>query len=109
MFITSKQPSLTAPMLPTPSDPALIDNPFTPEIYANGLAGFANIGGLIAITLESGRCDHTRAQPVLERVVVGRLVLPVTTAQALVAALNNFFEQHGMSPSEAIAAGATFQ
>lgn len=109
MFITSKQSSPTAPMLPTAPAPALVDNPFAPEIYANGLAGFANIGGLIAVTLESGRCDHTRAQPLMERVVVGRIVLPVSTAQALVAALNNFLEQQGLSPSEAIAAGATFQ
>ena len=60
----------------TVSAPAvLIDNPFAPEVFATGLAGLANLSGVIVLTLESARCDHTRDAPSVERVVVGRVAL----------------------------------
>lgn len=92
-----------------PSEPLLIDNPFAPELLATGFAGFANLGGLIQLTFESLRGDHGSGSPKIDRVVVGRLILPVATAQALVTALNAFLEQQGHSPSQAAAAGASFQ
>ncbi len=92
-----------------PSEPLLIDNPFAPELLATGFAGFANLGGLIQLTFESLRADHGLASPKMDRVVVGRLMLPLPTAQALVTALNGFLEQQGHSPSQAAAAGASFQ
>lgn len=92
-----------------PTQPSLIDNPFAPELLATGFAGFANMGSFIQVTLESLRGDHASASPRMDRVVVGRLVLPVPTAQALVTALNGFLEQQGLSPSKAAADGASFQ
>lgn len=92
-----------------PALPALVDNPFAPEIFATGFAGLANLAGVIVLTLESARCDHTREPPAVERVVVGRIALTCGAAQDLVAGLNQFLEQQGLSPSKAIAAGATFQ
>jgi hypothetical protein len=89
--------------------PVIIDNPFAPEILATGFTGFANIGGMIVLTLESSRCDHSRPAPTVERVVVGRIALTVHAAQRLVASLNDFLEEQGMSPSRAIAGGSTFQ
>lgn len=88
---------------------ALIDNPFAPDIFATGFAGFFNNGGTILITFESTRCDHSREPGVLERMVVGRLALTVPAAQNLVAHLNVFLERQGLSPSRAVAGGATFQ
>ncbi|WP_244649819.1 hypothetical protein [Sphingomonas sp. CFBP 13706] len=92
-----------------PTLPPLVDNPFAPEVFATGLAGLANLSGVIVLTLESARCDHTRDAPSVERVVVGRVALTSGAAQDLVAALNQFLEQQGLSPSKAIAAGSTFQ
>jgi hypothetical protein len=87
----------------------LIDNPFAPEVFATGLAGFANLNGVIVMTLESARCDHTSQPPSLERVVVGRGALTGAAVQALVAGLNQFLGQQGFSPNKAMASGATFQ
>ena len=95
---------------PTPSvPPPIVDNPFAPEIFATGFAGLANLSGVIVLTLESARCDHTRQPPGIDRVVVGRIALTSSAAQDLVAGLNQFLEQQGLSPSKAIAGGATFQ
>jgi hypothetical protein len=106
MFLSPGQFPGTLPN--RPREPLLIDNPFAPELLATGFAGFANMGGLIQVTLESLRGDHA-GMPKMDRVVVGRLVLPVPTAQALVTALNGFLEQQGLSPSKAAADGASFQ
>ncbi|MGU3392338.1 hypothetical protein [Sphingomonas sp. M1A8_2b] len=108
MRIEIKGIPTSAPM-PSQELPALIDNPFAPEVFATGLAGFANLNGVIVVTLESARCDHALQPPSLERVVVGRIALTSVAAQALVAGLNQFLEQQGLSPSKAIASGATFQ
>ncbi|PTQ63764.1 hypothetical protein C8J45_1047 [Sphingomonas sp. PP-CE-3G-477] len=103
------------PSEPQPSSPqsaalpALIDNPFAPEVFATGLSGFANLNGVIVLTLESARCDHARQPPSVDRVVVGRVALTSGAAQDLVAGLNQFLEQQGLSPSKAMASGATFQ
>ncbi|MBB5712459.1 hypothetical protein [Sphingomonas xinjiangensis] len=96
---------------PTPGtdQPPLVDNPFAPELLVTGFAGVSNLGGIIKLTLESLQCDHSRATPVLERVVVGRLALPIPAAQTLVLALNCFLEQQGFSPSQAAASGEAFQ
>lgn len=108
MHIQIKGVPTSAPV-PAQDLPALIDNPFAPEIFATGLAGFANLSGMIVVTLESARCDHARQPPSLERVVVGRVALTSAAAQALVAGLNQFLEEQGLSPSKAMASGATFQ
>ncbi|RMB28380.1 hypothetical protein C8J47_2597 [Sphingomonas sp. PP-F2F-G114-C0414] len=64
---------------------------------------------MIVLTLESARCDPASQPPSLKRVVVGRVALTSAAAQALVAGLNQFLEQQGLSPSKAMASGATFQ
>ena len=92
-----------------PAQPALVDNPFAPELLATGFAGISNIAGIVTVTLESARYDHSRPNPAMERVVVGRIAMPVSAAQALVMALNGFLEQQGFSPSKAAAREATFQ
>ncbi|MEG3086999.1 hypothetical protein [Sphingomonas sp. PB4P5] len=87
----------------------LIDNPFAPEVFATGCAGLTNLNGVIVLTLESARSDHARQPPSIDRVVVGRIALTNGAAQELVAGLNQFLEQQGLSPSKALAGGATFQ
>ena len=91
------------------AQPPLIDHCFAPELFATGVSGLACIADGIHLTLDSMRCDHSQPTPVLERIVVGRVILPIATAQALVTSLNLFLEQQGLSPSKAAAAGASFQ
>lgn len=45
----------------------------------------------------------------VEQIVVGRMALTAPAAQALVAGLNDFLTQQGMSPSQAIMGEATRQ
>ena len=92
-----------------PAQPPLLDNPFAPELFVTGCAGFANLGGIIRVTLENLQCDHSRREPAMERVVVGRLTLPVGAAQMLVCALNAFLEEQKLSPSKAMMSGAQVQ
>ena len=106
MYVAIKSPIVPEP---PPEEPPFVDNPFAPEIFATGYSGLANMSGVIVMTLESARCDHSRPQPALERVVVGRVALTATAALELVTGLNQFLEQQGISPSKMLANGATFQ
>ncbi|WP_310106553.1 hypothetical protein [Sphingomonas sp. BE138] len=115
MHLTSRV--LTAPTLDRPATKAasatdavpVVDNPFAPELFMTGVSGFANLGGVVGITLESARADHSHPQPRPERMVVARLLMSIPTAQMLVTALNHYLEAQGHSPSKAMAADATFQ
>ena len=100
---------LPAPDPVAAPQPPLIDNLFAPEIFATGTAGFANLNGVIVLTLQSVRCDHSREQPTVERFVVARIALTTIAALELVGGLNQFLEQQGLSTSKMIAAGSTFQ
>jgi hypothetical protein len=75
--------------------PKLLDNPQAPEIFAVAATGFFNANGLISITLESARADHTKAPGPVNRIVVGRLVMPAAGAQALAVGLFDFLEKQG--------------
>ena len=75
----------------------LIDNMNAPEIYAAAATGFFVNNGMISITLESPRADHTKSPGPITRVVVGRLVMPAAGAQALAVGLFDFMEKQGFN------------
>jgi hypothetical protein len=75
---------------------ALLDNPQAPELFASAATGFFVANGNIAITFESVRADHSTSPGPLNRVVVGRVVMPVQGAQALVVGLFDFLEKQGL-------------
>jgi hypothetical protein len=77
--------------------PKLLDDPKAPEIYAVAATGFFNANGVISITLESARADHSKSPGPINRVVVGRLVLPAAGAQALAVGLFDFMEKQGFN------------
>lgn len=77
--------------------PKLVDDPKAPEIYAVAATGFFNANGVISITLESARADHTKSPGPINRVVVGRLVMPAAGAQALAVGLFDFLEKQGFN------------
>jgi len=75
--------------------PKLLDDPTAPEFYAAAASGFFNANGMISITLEAARADHSKSPAPLNRVVVGRLVMPAAGAQALAVGLFDFLEKQG--------------
>jgi hypothetical protein len=77
--------------------PKLQDDPRAPEIYAVAASGFFNASGTISITLESAHADHSKSPAPVNRVVVGRLVMPAGGAQALAVGLFDFLEKQGFS------------
>lgn len=87
----------------------LLDNPHAPEVFATVASGFFHLNGNITITFESARLDHSQDPPLVNRVVLARLVMPVSGAQGLVVGLNDFLEKQGLSPTTAILGGAARQ
>jgi len=79
----------------TPPAPKLQDDPKTPEIFAVSAIGFFNANDLISITLESARTDHSQSLAPVNCIVVGRLVMPASGAQALAVGLFDFLNKQG--------------
>jgi len=75
-----------------------IDNPQAPEVFATGVSGFWINGGNIHITFEAARVNHVTSPGPLNRVVIGRLVLPISGAQGLAAGLYDFLKSRGLDP-----------
>lgn len=75
-----------------------IDNPHAPEVLATGIAGFWLYQGNAHITLESARINHETTPGPLNRVVIARLVMPISTAQNLAAGLYDFLKTNGYDP-----------
>jgi len=92
-----------------PSPPRLINDPHAPETFTTGCCGLSIGGGTVAMTFESARCDHSDPTCPLERVVVGRIVMPIGAAQALVLQLNDALQRSGLSPSRAATVGMVAQ
>ena len=72
-----------------------VDDPMAQEIYASAASGFFVANGNITITFESLRPDHSDKPGPLTRVVVGRMVMPVSGAQGLAIGLFDFLEKQG--------------
>jgi predicted deacylase len=73
-----------------------IDNPHAPEIFATDAAGFFNLNGCIAITLEAVKSDYSTSPGTISRVVAGRLVLTADGARALSVGLYDFLKKQGI-------------
>ena len=61
MYLTSRllsSPTLDRSPSEAPSAAGMVpivDNPFAPELFMTGVSGFANLGGVVGVTLESAR------------------------------------------------------
>jgi hypothetical protein len=75
--------------------PNFSDNPNAPEIFASAATGFFVANGNITITFESARADHAESPGPIYRAVVGRVVMPAASAQALAIGLFDFLEKQG--------------
>jgi hypothetical protein len=78
----------------------LVDNMFAPEILAMAISGLSVLNGIVTVTLESARCDHSKPRADMERFVVARIAMPIPAAQTLMTGLHEFLGQHGLNPLE---------
>jgi hypothetical protein len=76
-----------------------LDNPHAPEAFVEGAWGFLFLNGNVHITLTALRVDHKSLPGPVNRVVVGRLVMPLAGAQGFAVGLFNFLKQHGVDPA----------
>lgn len=76
-----------------PPQITFLDNPHAPDIFADAATGFFNVSGNIKITLECGRVNHVTSPGPVSRVVIGRLVMPITQAEGLARGLLDFIAQ----------------
>ena len=81
-----------------------IDDPQAPELYASNFSGIQILLGNAIITLESARADHSTGAGSVNRVVVGRVVLPIAVAQSLALQLNSLLSQSSLAQIGARAA-----
>jgi len=80
-------------MTKAPSPPIpFIDNLSAPDIFSDGATGWLLLNGNIRITFEAVRSSYG-AGPGLNRVVIGRLVLPVDQAEQMATGLLEFIKQ----------------
>jgi hypothetical protein len=86
-----------------------IDDPHAPDIFAGAATGFFNLGGVIMITLETPHVDHSSSPGPINRVVTGRLVMPLVGAQGLAVGLFNFLKSQGLDPAWADESGPSVQ
>jgi hypothetical protein len=73
--------------------PTLIDNPHAPDVFADEATGLFLAGNNVRITFSSYRVDHSAIPGPVNRVVIGRLVLPLVAAEVLHRTLADFLER----------------
>jgi hypothetical protein len=80
-FAMTKQTSLT-----------FVDNPHAPEVFAFRLAGAALFADNLHLTFEAPRVDHSTAPGPVNRVVVGRLIMPVDRVEEMAKFLADYVQ-----------------
>lgn len=84
----------------SPAPPVtFLDSPFGPEVFADTVTGYFVRNGVISITFEAARINHVTSPGPLNRVVVGRVVLPISGAQELAVGLYDFLKSRGLAPN----------
>jgi hypothetical protein len=75
-----------APQVPV----TFMDSPRAPDIYADAISGVAFFSGNIRLTLEAAHVDHSTSPGPVNRVVIGRLVMPLSAATDLHTLLTDY-------------------
>ena len=82
---------------PSPPPVSFINSPHAPDLLADDAIGFFVHRGIVRITLATGRWNHAAAPPgAIDRVVIGRLAMPVEGAHALAIGLYDFLKSRGL-------------
>lgn len=61
----------------------VLNDPHSPEVFADAALGFFSFNGNMRITFEAVRPDHSTTPNSLDRVVIGRVVMPIVAAEAM--------------------------
>jgi hypothetical protein len=85
--------------IPAPQGPGFIDNPLAPDVHADAATGFFVFSGNIRITFESLRVNHISSPGPVNRVVIGRLIMPFEQAEHFAKGLLHFIDQQRNQPS----------
>lgn len=75
-----------------------LDNAFAPEVFSTRAVGFFFNEGNVHITFESVRINHVTTPGPVNRVVIGRVVMPLAGAQSLAVGLFDFLKTQGLAP-----------
>lgn len=70
-----------------------INNPYGPEVFADAAAGWFNFNGVVRIAFEAARVNHVQTPGPIDRVVIGRLAMPIDAAENMARGLLAFIEQ----------------
>lgn len=76
-----------------------VDNPHAPEVFASRCSGFFVRNGNVHLTFESERVNHVTSPGPVNRVVIARLILPISGAQELALGLYDFLKNQGLDPA----------
>jgi len=71
----------------------LIDPPSVHDIYVDEATGFYSRNGTLRITFSTIRANHENNPATMQRVVVNRLVMPLSTAEAMLRNLVEIVER----------------
>ena len=98
-------------MTDTPPAPPInfVDNPHAPDVFADEVTGFYIFAGVLRITLESVRVDHSTSPGPLNRVVIGQLVMPVQAAENMARGVLQFLDQQRGRQAQDQGASQTLQ
>jgi hypothetical protein len=77
---------------------SFVDNLHAPEVFASSCTGFFVENGVVHLTFESLRVNHATSPGPVNRVVIARLVMPISGAQGLAAGLYDFLKNQGLDP-----------
>src|SRR4051812_6872148 len=87
---------MSDPKPPVVNDSSIIDNPHAPEVFAEGALGFFLKDGNVHVTFSAPRVDHRTSPGPINRVVVGRVVMPLAGAHGLALGLYDFLKKNGI-------------
>ena len=81
---------------------SFLDNPHAPEVFITDASGFHLHEGVVTVALESARIDHATSPGPINRVVVGRVSMPLGAAMRMAVSLYDFLKQMGHDPADVI-------
>ena len=74
------------------ANPSLVDNPLAPDIFADGVAGLFLMNGALRVSFAAARVNHATNPGALSRAIVGRLAIPIETAETMAHEILKFID-----------------
>ncbi|MFK0687977.1 hypothetical protein ACFX5Q_07200 [Mesorhizobium sp. IMUNJ 23033] len=76
-----------------------LHNPHSPDVFADAATGFFTFNGNMRITFESIRSDYSQSPIEVDRVVIGRLVMPIGAAEEMAKSILSQIERSKAEPA----------